>query len=216
MFSVPGVYEKVVGLHPPAVLGVRPSCAHTHTSPTASQGLLWFPSHGTFLLPLSAKQSVIQRADYLLWVLLTVPEASQLVKVRKSHCVITIHSTHPLPLSLMLIGHNDYSPGWTTLHLQAISTARCLRRCSFTSRKSRLAWCQDWTLDKKQEVTVFWPRLTGIASIWHVPWELRVHTEQRAFLALNILSDSARHCKLHRAEFFDLGGIKSWVSLTRV
>lgn len=139
MFSVLGVYEKVVGLHPPAVLGVRPSCAHTHTSPTASQGLLWFPSHGTFLLPLSTKQSVIQRADYLLWVLLTVPEASQLVKVRKSHCVITIHSTHPLPLSLMLIGHNDYSPGWTTLHLQAISTARCLRRCSFTSRKSRLA-----------------------------------------------------------------------------
>lgn len=83
-------------------------------------------------------------------------------------------------------------------------------------RKSLFAWHQDWILDKKQVATAFWPRLTRQACIWHVPWELRVHAERRASLALNILSGSARHCKLHRAEFFDLGGMKSWVSLAGI
>ena len=87
---------------------------------------------------------------------------------------------------------------------------------SAVERKSLLAWHWDWILDEKQEATAFWPRLPGQACIWHVPWELRVHAERRAFLALNILSESARHCKLHRAEFFDLGGMKSWVSLAGI
>lgn len=87
---------------------------------------------------------------------------------------------------------------------------------SAVERKSLLAWHQDWTLDKKQKGTALWPRLPGQVCTWHVPRELRVHAERRASLALNVLSESARHYKRHRAEFFDLGGMKSWVSLAGI
>lgn len=195
------------------------ACAQAHRSPAAAQRVLWFPLHGTFLLPHPAKQLVLRRADYLPQVLPTVPGFTQLSKARKCHYSSPCSSSIPNFEANTLLKINDYPQAAEqfTYTDRLPSLPGALEDIhSAVERKSLLAWHQDWVLDKRQEVTAFWPRLPAQTCIWHMPWELGVHAEQRVFLALNISSESARHCKLHRAEFFDLGGMKSWVSLAGI
>lgn len=206
MLSI-GVSEKVTGHGAPAVLGVSYSCPCCQVLPLL----------GAFPLPHPTEQPVFHRADCFPWVPLTVPEATGLPEVRKGQYNSQGYSP-PLTLRLILSsGHKDRPPGWRTLHLhlQAISTSRHLRRHSL-HRWEEVPPCLAPGLNTGQAGGNSILAKSARASLYLTHAMRTEFTQSRVFLAWSILSESARHCQLHRAESFDLGGMKSWVSLAGI
>lgn len=168
MLSMLCVSEKAAECGAPALLGVGNSCV---CCPKGQVLPLLEPFYC-----LTLQNSPSSKASCVPWVLLPVPEATGLAKVRKyqyiSQCSFSTLNfeadalLRPQRLPLRQGGTHacKLSPLPGTLE-DILYTAEA---------KSLLVW--RWALDKN-EATAFWPSLPGQACIWHMPWELRVHTE---------------------------------------
>lgn len=161
------VSEKAAGCGAPAVPGVSKSCV---CCPKGQVLPLLEPFYC-----LTLQNSPSSRASSLPQVPLPAPEATGLAKVRKyQYNSQRSFSTLNFEADALFRTQRSLRPGGT--HVYKLSPLPgTLEDILYTAEaKSLLGWHR--ALDKK-EATAFWRSLPGQACIWHMPWELRVHTE---------------------------------------